>query len=45
MVITYTDDIAIATETVEDRMIRLRVVFECLREGSWKMNVPICDFW
>ena len=35
----YIDDIVIATETVEDHMVRLREVFECLREADFK-----CDF-
>ena len=30
MVMAYIDDIVIATETVEDHMVRLREVFECL---------------
>ena len=32
------DDIVIATETVEDHMVRLREVFECLREAGFKMT-------
>ena len=44
MVMTYIDDIVIATETVEDHMARLREVFECLREAGFKMRVAKCDF-
>ena len=33
MVMAFIDDIVIATQTVEDRMVRLREVFECLREA------------
>ena len=44
MVMAYIDDIVIATETVEDHMIRLREVFNCLREAGFKMRVAKCDF-
>ena len=44
MVMTYIDDIVIATETIEDHMVRLREVFECLREAGFKMRVAECDF-
>ena len=44
MVMAYIDDIVIATETVEDHMVRLREVFECLREAGFKMRVTKCDF-
>ena len=44
MVMAYIDDIVIATETVEDNMVRLREVFECLREAGFKMRVAKCDF-
>ena len=44
MVMAYIDDIVIATETVEDHMIRLREVFECVREAGFKMRVAKCDF-
>ena len=40
----YIDDIVIATETVEDHMVRLREVFECLPEAGFKMRVAKCDF-
>ena len=47
----YFDDIVIATETFEDHMARLRVVFarnwclrECLREAGFKMRVAKCNF-
>ena len=44
MVMAYIDDIVIATETVEDHMIRLREVFDCLREAGFNMRVAKCDF-
>ena len=44
MVIAYIDDIVIATETVEDHMVRLREVIQCLREAVLKMPVAKCDF-
>ena len=44
MVMAYIDDIVIATETVEDHMVRLREVFECLRKAGFKMRVAKCDF-
>ena len=44
MVMAYIDDIFIATETVDDHMVRLREVFECLREAGFKMRVAKCDF-
>ena len=39
----YIDDIVIATETVEDHIVRLPEVFECLREAGFKMRVAKCD--
>ena len=44
MVMAYVDDIVIATETVEDHMLRLREVFECLREAGFKVRVAEFDF-
>ena len=44
MVMAYIDDIVIATETVEDHMVRLREVFECLREASFILRVAKCNF-
>ena len=44
MVMAYIDDIVIATETVEDHMVRLREVFECLREAGFKTRAAKCDF-
>ena len=44
MVMTYIDDIVIAAETVEDHMVRLCEVFECMREAGSKMKVAKCDF-
>ena len=42
--LTYIDDIVIATEAVEVHSDRLREVFECLREAGFKMRVAKCDF-
>ena len=44
VVMAYIDDIVIDTETVEDHLVRLREVFECLREAGFKMRVAKCDF-
>ena len=44
MVMAYIDVIVIATETVEDHMVRLREVFECLREAGFEMRVAKCNF-
>ena len=44
MVMAYLGVIVIATETVEDYMVRLREVFEGLREAGFKMRVAKCDF-
>ena len=44
MAMAYIDDIVIATETVEDHMVRLREVFERLREAGFEMRVAQCDF-
>ena len=40
----YIDDIVIATETVEDHLVRIREVLECLREAGFKMRAAKCDF-
>ena len=44
MVTAYIDDFVIATETVEHSMVRLREIFECLREAGFTMRVAKCDF-
>ena len=44
MVMAYIDDIVIATETVEDHMVRVREVLDCLREAGFKMRVAKCNF-
>ena len=42
MVMAYIDDIVIATETVEDNMVRLREVFESLGEAGFEdANVQV----
>ena len=40
----YIDDIVIATETLQDHIVRLHDVFECLPEAGFKMHVAKCDF-
>ena len=40
----YIDDIVIATETIEDHIVRIKEVFECLREAGFKMPAEKCDF-
>ena len=40
----YTDDIVIATETIEDHIMRIKEVFKCLREAGFKMRAEKCDF-
>ena len=40
----YIDDIVIATETIEDHIVRIKEVFECLREAGFKMRAEKCDF-
>ena len=40
----YIDDIVIATETIEDHIVRIKEVFECLREASFKVRAKKCDF-
>ena len=40
----YIDDIAIATETIEDHIMRIKEVFECLRGAGFKMRAEKCDF-
>ena len=40
----YIDDIVIATETIEDHIMRIKEVFECLREAGFKVRAEKCDF-
>ena len=44
VVMAYIDDIVIATETIEDHIMRIKEVFECLREAGFKMRAEKCDF-
>ena len=44
VVMAYIDDIVIATETIEDHIVRIKEVFECLREAGFKMRAEKCDF-
>ena len=39
----YIDDIVIATEMIEDHIVTIKQVFECLREAGFKMRAAICD--
>ena len=43
-VMCYIDDVIIATETVEDHLIRLREVFECLKRAGLKCKSAKCSF-
>ena len=44
VVMAYIDDIVIATEAIEDHIMRIEEVFECLREAGFKMRAEKCDF-
>ena len=44
IVMVYIDDIVISTETIENPLMRVREVFECLREAAFKMRAEKCDF-
>ena len=44
MVMAYIDDILIATETLEDHLVRIREVFECIRGAGLKMRAEKFDF-
>ena len=39
-----TDDIVIATETIEDHIVRIKQVFESLREAGFKIGAEKCNF-
>ena len=43
VVMAYIDDIVIATETIEDHLVSIKKVFECLREAGLKMRSKKCD--
>ena len=43
VVMAYIDDITIATETIEDHLLRIREVFECLTEAGSMMRAEKCD--
>ena len=40
----YIYDIIIATETIEDHIVRIKELFECLREAGSEMGAEKCDF-
>ena len=40
----YIDDIVIATEAIEDHQVRIKEVFDCLREAGFKMRAEKGDF-
>ena len=44
VVIAYIDDVVIATETIEDHIVRIKEVFECLREAGFETRAEKCDF-
>ena len=39
----YIDDIVVATGTIEDHIVRIKEVFECLREAGFKRRAEKCD--
>ena len=39
----YSDDIVNATDTVENHLVRIKEVFECLREAGFDMRAEKCD--
>ena len=45
LVMCYIDDVIIATETVEDHLVRLREVFECLRKSWTQVQVSQMFFY
>ena len=44
VVLAYIDIFVIATDNIEDHLVRIREVFECLREACFKMRAEKCDF-
>ena len=44
VVMAYIDDIVIATEAIEDPLMRIKEVFECLMEAGFKMQAENCNF-
>ena len=44
MEVAYIDDIVIETDTIEDHVVRIREVFECLREAGFKIRAEKCGF-
>ena len=40
----YNDDIVITTETIEDHIMRIKEVFDCLREVGFEFRAEKCDF-
>ena len=43
VVVTYIDNIVIATETIEDHLEMIREVFEYLTDAGFKMRAENCD--
>jgi hypothetical protein len=45
LVLCYIDDVLIATSTVEEHLIRLQEVFQCLRNAGLKIKASKCQFF
>lgn len=43
-VLVYLDDLLIFSETIEDHVRRMRLVFDRVREANFKLNVAKCTF-
>jgi hypothetical protein len=43
-VLVYLDDLLIFSETIEDHVRRIRLVFDRVREANFKLNVAKCTF-
>src|SRR3990167_319233 len=43
-VFVYIDDIVVFSDSFEDHMSHLNLVFQCLREGNLKANIEKCHF-
>ena len=43
-VLVYLDDLLLFSETIEDHVRRMRLVFDRAREANFKLNVDKCTF-
>ena len=41
----YLDDIIVYSKSLEEHLLRMRVVFECLREHSLKLKLTKCELF